>query len=110
MQLCTNCGFEVGGTLCGQSDPKGCAKAAADRVLPPLPVGPAERYVPRTYLSTSGGKWRVIHAGCSATPNFDTRERAEEAAKALRYTLPLPLYNGDLDLFDFERAAAEGSR
>lgn len=69
---------------------------------------------PDTYLSTSGGMWRVIHKGlpiCADTPD---RSRAELAAKA--YSLvPTALWNGDASRFEslqpeWKRHAAPLSR
>jgi len=54
---------------------------------------------PPTYLSTSDGRWRIIHGGCTVTRDFDTQARAEEAASALRIKLPLPVWNGDVGAF-----------
>lgn len=49
---------------------------------------------PTTYLSTSGGQWRLIHRGmplCADGP----RERAEATAQHYRLTPDARIWNGD---------------
>jgi hypothetical protein len=49
---------------------------------------------PETYLSTSGGAWRVIHQGVPLCADTPERERAEACARHYKLT-PAAIWNGD---------------
>jgi len=48
----------------------------------------------KTYLSTSGGKWRIIHQGMPLCRDTD-RTTAEKYTAQLKIKLPAFIWNGD---------------
>ena len=53
---------------------------------------------PETYLSTSGGAWRLIHQGAPLCADTD-RERAEACARCFNLK-PAAIWNGDRGQFE----------
>lgn len=65
---------------------------------------------PKCYLSTSGGRWRVISGGLQVCADKPSRDEAMAAARGMRLT-PAAVWDGDAGAFkDIESESTRADR